>query len=96
MCAVLRHKVIGNLLQQQKGHQYIQEENSMSYAASRTFGTFPWMFTESICFFYTWNHSCISGGRHTSMAQIGNSVKGKEGLYLWNTEEIEVTKFESN
>lgn len=32
-------------------------------------------------------------GRSMGMAQIGNSVKRKEGLYLWDTEEIELTKF---
>lgn len=32
-------------------------------------------------------------GRSMGMAQMGNSVKRKEGLYLWDTEEIELTKF---
>ena len=50
----------------------------MSYAASRTFGTFPWMFTESICFFYTWNHSCISGGGTQVWLKLGTVSREKK------------------
>lgn len=50
----------------------------MSYSASRTFGSFPWMFTGSICFFYTWNHSRISGGGTQVWLKLGTVSREKK------------------
>ena len=80
MCVVLRHKVIGNLLQQQKNTGTFRKK-TMSYSASRTLGAFPWMLTGSISFFYTWNHSSISGGGPQVRLKLG-TVSREKKVYI--------------
>ena len=95
MCVVLRHKVIGNLLQQQKNTGTFRKK-TMSYSASRTLGSFPWMLTGSILILkiFAWQsqqphtEKHIQHTIHPTIAEFtdalargnGNSYIPREGL----------------